>query len=207
MTSKDITGVSLAWMDGAIIPIAEAKIGVTDWGLTHSDITYDVAQVWDGGFFRLDDHLDRFAASMGLMHLSVPQSPQDIRAILHELVAASGLRNAYCAFVTSRGSQSVPGSRDPRTCINHFYAWVVPYVHVIPQDVVARGAKMKIADGVERISPASVDPKAKNYHWGDITNGLYQAIKVLTQWCWLILLAISARGRGLMCLQYWTARR
>ena len=25
-----------AWMDGEIIPIGEAKIGVTDWGLTHS---------------------------------------------------------------------------------------------------------------------------------------------------------------------------
>jgi branched-chain amino acid aminotransferase len=32
-----------AWMNGAIIPIFEASISVTDWGLTHSDITYDVA--------------------------------------------------------------------------------------------------------------------------------------------------------------------
>ena len=28
-----------AWMKGEIIPIAEATIGVTDWGVTHSDIT------------------------------------------------------------------------------------------------------------------------------------------------------------------------
>ncbi|MEO1491029.1 MAG: GNAT family N-acetyltransferase [Pseudomonadota bacterium] len=32
-----------AWMDGRVIPIGEARIGVTDWGLTRSDITYDVA--------------------------------------------------------------------------------------------------------------------------------------------------------------------
>jgi len=32
-----------AWMNGTIIPISEASIPVTDWGLTHSDITYDVA--------------------------------------------------------------------------------------------------------------------------------------------------------------------
>ena len=35
--------VGAAWMNGAIIPISEASIPVTDWGLTHSDITYDVA--------------------------------------------------------------------------------------------------------------------------------------------------------------------
>lgn len=167
----------LAWMEGKIIPIEDAKIGVTDLGLTHSDITYDVVQVWDGAFFRLDDHLDRFIASMKIMHFSVPQSREDIREILHELTAASGFQDAYCAFVTARGPQLVPGSRDPRTCVNHFYAWIVPYVHVVPEDVVARGTRMKIAEGFERISPASVDPKAKNYHWGDMTNGLFQALE------------------------------
>jgi branched-chain amino acid aminotransferase len=168
---------SLAWMQGKIIPLAEAKIGVTDLGLTHSDITYDVAQVWNGAFFRLEDHLDRFLQSMHLMHLSVPQSRAEIRDILLQLAAASGLRNAYCAFVTSRGMQMVPGSRDPRTCENHFYAWIIPYVNILAEDVVARGARMKIASGVERIAPSSINPKAKNYHWGDLTSGLFQAIE------------------------------
>jgi len=48
-----------AWMDGEIIPIQDAKISVLDWGLTRSDITYDVVHVWEGKFFRIDDYLDR----------------------------------------------------------------------------------------------------------------------------------------------------
>ncbi len=165
-----------AWMEGEIIPIQDAKIGVTDWGLTRSDITYDVAQVWDGAFFRLEDHLDRFEASMQKSRLAVSQSRDDIRQILHDIVAASGLRHAYCAFVASRGAQSVPGSRDPRTCINHFYAWVVPFVNILTDEVVARGASVKIAESRERISPSSVDPTVKNYHWGDITHALFEAL-------------------------------
>ena len=51
-----------AWMNGTIIPISEASIPVTDWGLTHSDITYDVAPVRDGAFFRLNDYIDRSCA-------------------------------------------------------------------------------------------------------------------------------------------------
>lgn len=172
-----MSGTKLAWMEGKLVPLADAKIGVTDLGLTHSDITYDVVQVWDGAFFRLEDHLDRFMHSMEIMRFSIPQTRDDIRQILHELTAASGLRDAYCAFVTSRGPQMVPGSRDPRTCENHFYAWIVPYVHVVTEEAVARGAKMKVAEGFERIGSASVNPKAKNYHWGDMTSGLLQALE------------------------------
>lgn len=166
-----------AWMDGEIIPVSEAKISVMDWGFTRSDATYDVVQVWDGAFFRLNDHLDRFEASLKRFHLNIPQTRNDITEILHEITAKSGLRRAYCAFVATRGMQTVPGSRDPRTCENRFFAWIVPYVHVIAEDVVSRGTKLKIADKVERISPNAVDPTAKNYHWGDITDGLFQAIE------------------------------
>jgi|LXNH01.1.fsa_nt_gb hypothetical protein len=49
-------------MNATIIPISEASITVTDWGLTHSDITYDVAPVRDAAFFRLDDYIDRSCA-------------------------------------------------------------------------------------------------------------------------------------------------
>jgi hypothetical protein len=48
------------WMNGTIITISEASFPVKDWGLTHSDITYDVAPVRDGAFFRLNDYIDRF---------------------------------------------------------------------------------------------------------------------------------------------------
>ena len=60
-----------AWMDGKSIPISEAKFSVFDWGLTRSDITYDVVHVWQGAFFRLDDYLDRFHSSMIKLLLDV----------------------------------------------------------------------------------------------------------------------------------------
>ena len=39
-----------AWMDGKVLPISQATIPVNDWGLVHSDITYDVVPVIDGAF-------------------------------------------------------------------------------------------------------------------------------------------------------------
>ena len=44
--------VGAAWMNSTIIPISEASVTVTDWGLTHGDITYDVVPVRGGAFYR-----------------------------------------------------------------------------------------------------------------------------------------------------------
>ncbi|MEM6974012.1 MAG: aminotransferase class IV [Pseudomonadota bacterium] len=164
-----------AWQRARVMPIAEAGIGVTDWALTHSDVTYDVVMVIDGAFFRLDDHLDRFEASMAALHLRPVEDRAAMRAALHAVVAASGLHKAYVSMVCARGVPTVPGARDPRLCANHFFAWCVPYVHVIPADVAARGAHLWVAKGVRRIGEGAVDPRVKNYHWGDFTAGLFEA--------------------------------
>jgi branched-chain amino acid aminotransferase len=111
------------WMNGNIIPISEASIPVTDWELTHSDITYDVAPVRDGAFFRLIDYIDRFFASMAALQLNPNMTKQQVQDALIDMVAASAMRESYVAMVCSWGVQKIAGSRDPRDCRNHFYAW------------------------------------------------------------------------------------
>ncbi|MCG6904264.1 MAG: aminotransferase class IV [Rhodobacter sp.] len=164
-----------AWMDGAVIPVAEARIGVTDWGVTHSDTVYDVVPVRDGAFFRLADYIARFRDSMDSGRFDIGMDGRDIAAALTAMVARSGLRDAYCAMVAMRGVPQLPGSRDPRDCKNHFYAWAVPYVHVIRPETLAQGAKLWVGKGMRRIPADSVNPRAKNYHWGDFTAGLFEA--------------------------------
>ena len=164
-----------AWMDGEILPIAEAKISVLDWGLTHSDVTYDVVPVWQGMFFRLPDYLARFRASIEPLRLAIPQTDEEIAEILNAIVAKSGLRDAYVSMTASRGVPLIPGSRDPRECGNHFYAWCVPYVHVVLPEVAERGCHLWISKASRRIPEDSVNPRAKNYHWGDFTAGLLEA--------------------------------
>ena len=58
-----------AYVDGQFVAPEDAKISIFDWGFLHSDATYDVAHVWQGKFFRLGDHVDRFFASMDRLRL------------------------------------------------------------------------------------------------------------------------------------------
>lgn len=164
-----------AFIHGRIIPIADAAIPVTDWGVTHSDIAYDVVPVWQGGFFRLDDYVARFMASVAALRMDIGCDADGVTTALTQMVSHAGLRDAYVAMVAARGRNPVPGSRDPRDCDNHFYAWCVPYVHIVKPDAAARGTSVWIAKRVRRIPADSVDPTVKNYHWGDFTGGLFEA--------------------------------
>ena len=164
-----------AWMNGKVLPISQATIPVNDWGLVHSDITYDVVPVIDGAFFRFDEYLARFLSSMENLHLDPGMTKLDIQAALHQMVGKANLRDSYVAMVCSRGKPKISGSRDPRDCKNHFFAWCVPYVHIIKPEVVEQGATVWIAQNAYRIPENSVNPRVKNYHWGDFTQGIFEA--------------------------------
>src|SRR5215813_9971322 len=93
----------IAYSEGRFMPIGDAKVSVLDFGFTRSDVTYDVVHVWDGRFFRLDDHLDRFQRSMAALRMSVPYDRAAMREILIECVRRTGLRAAFVAMVCTRG--------------------------------------------------------------------------------------------------------
>ncbi len=163
----------VAYMDGQYLPIQEAKLSVLDYGFLHSDATYDVAHVWKGAFFRLEDHLERFFRGMAELHMSIPYGKDQVSEILHNCVALSGLENAYVEFVCTRGT-SPDFSRDPRDAENRFFAFAIPFGSVANEDQMERGLHIAVTD-VLRIPPSSVDPTVKNYHWLDMVKALYAA--------------------------------
>ena len=171
---KDLS-LGAAWMNGHVLPISQATIPVNDWGLVHSDITYDVVPVINGAFFRFEEYLSRFFSSMESLYLDPGMSKLEIQKALHQMVSQSGLRDSYVAMVCSRGKPKIPGSRDPRDCENHFFAWCVPYVHVVQPEIIDQGATAWISQNVYRIPEESVNPRVKNYHWGDFTQGIFEA--------------------------------
>ncbi|RLB99179.1 MAG: branched-chain amino acid transferase [Deltaproteobacteria bacterium] len=155
------------------MPIAEAKISILDWGFLHSDATYDVAHVWKGKFFRLDDHIDRFLSGIDKLHMSIRHKRGDLRSILIDCVKKSGLQDAYVEMICTRGMPK-PGSRDPRECTNRFFAFAIPFVWIANPEKQKKGLHL-IVSRLQRIPPESVDPAVKNYHWLDMVMGLFEA--------------------------------
>ena len=132
-----------------------------------------MASVWNGAFFRLDDHIDRFLASLDKLRLRIPHDRAGLREILHSCVRAGGLRDAYVAMVCTRG---VPprGARDPRLAQNRFFAYALPFVWIAPREKQLQGIDLHVSRR-HRIAPESVDPTIKNYHWLDLVQSLFDA--------------------------------
>ncbi|RWH73732.1 D-amino acid aminotransferase [Mesorhizobium sp.] len=163
----------VAFLDGQYLPMSQAKISVLDWGFLHSDATYDTVHVWDGRFFRLNLHLDRFFGGLEKLRMTIPFDRGGVAEILHNCVALSGHRAAYVEMLCTRGA-SPTFSRDPRQAINRFMAFAVPFGSVANAEQLRSGLHVAISDKV-RIPPASIDPSIKNYHWLDLVRGLYDA--------------------------------
>ncbi len=170
MLKPHSTPQGLAYVDGELVAISEAKISILDWGFLHSDATYDVSHVWQGHFFCLDEHIDRYYAGMAKLRLSIPHTKAQLASLLLNMVAQSGLRDAYVEMITTRG-QPLSGSRDPRTCTNQFFAFVVPFVWITPPN---EGLYIAISKQ-QRIPSASIGPTIKNYHWLDLVMGQFDA--------------------------------
>jgi branched-subunit amino acid aminotransferase/4-amino-4-deoxychorismate lyase len=160
-----------AFMDGAYMPVAECRIPILDWGFLRGDATYDVVHTWQGRFFRLEEHLDRFTRNLGRLRYDIPYDRDGIAEVLHRCVALAGLDDAFVEMLVTRG---IVQNRDPRQSTNRFAVFAVPFVWILPQDRHDDGLRV-IVSSIERIRAQSVDPTVKNYHWLDLVRGLFEA--------------------------------
>lgn len=164
----------IAYIGGEFVPTSEAKLSIFDFGFVHCDATYDVAHVWDGMFFRLEDHVDRFLASVAGCRLTLPVGREGLIDLLHECVRRSGLTESYVDMIVTRGVPPA-GTRDLRKCVNHtLILFASPYLWVLPREKVRTGAHL-VVSSVPRIPKESVNPRFKNFHWGDFNQALFEA--------------------------------
>jgi branched-subunit amino acid aminotransferase/4-amino-4-deoxychorismate lyase len=147
---------------------------ILDAGFVRSDLTYDVVGVWHGRFFRLEDHLTRLEEGCAKIRLTLPRPRDEVREIMVEVVRRSGLREAYVEVVVTRGVPR-PGDRDPRRWTPRLYVYAIPYVWIVRPELQEEGTNVIVAERTRRIPADSVDPTVKNFQWGDLVRGLFEA--------------------------------
>lgn len=172
--SKNPLAEGVVYLEGKYVPLHEARIPILDQGFLKSDLTYDVPAVWDGRYFRLDDHLDRFEESCKRLRLRSPVGRAEMRDRLVEMVAMSGIRDAYVMMIVTRGLRYIRQT-PPEECENFCYLMVMPFLWVMDEETQKKGGSAIIARTVRRIPPGAIDPTVKNLQWGDFTRGILEA--------------------------------
>lgn len=165
-----------AFTGGKYMPIEEATIPLLDMGFRNADAAYDVVSVSRGMFFRLDDHLDRMERSCERFRLTSPHTRVATVKILTELVTLAGLRDSYVWWAVTRGVAR-PGApaRSPGDFRNMFYAFAIPYRFIADDAMRAKGLRLHVSKQYIRIPSEAVDARAKNFHWMDLRQSLFEA--------------------------------
>ncbi len=163
----------IAFTDGQYVPIKDARISMLDWGFLRSDANQDTVTVWHGAFFRLDDHLARFARNIAKLRMTGPYTPEQRREIVIDCVRKTGFREAYVQMIMTRGHPPV-GSRDLRLAENRFHVFCIPYVWIATPKKKREGLHLHVSERM-RVPPEAVDPTLKHYHWLEFEMGLFDA--------------------------------
>lgn len=97
----------IAWVDGRFLDDAVAAVPITDRGFLYADAVFETARLHDGGYFRLQRHLDRLERSAAIMRLALPPRAQ-IAGVAFELARRSALVEGTFRVTVTRGSGHGP---------------------------------------------------------------------------------------------------
>jgi branched-chain amino acid aminotransferase len=89
----------IAWVDGRVVPAADATVPLTDEGVLRGDGVFDAILVRDGRTHALEAHLARLARSAAALDLPEP----DVRAVVTDLLLAWGERDGVLRLIVTRG--------------------------------------------------------------------------------------------------------
>ena len=163
----------IVFIDGEYMRPEEATMSIFDTGFVWGDSVYDVTSTWNGWFFMLDEHLERFARSCEGFRLENPYSIEEMRRICSKCVDRAGITNAYVKMQITRGVPP-PGVRDPRGLKPSVVVYAVPYVWIWGEDKCRNGANLFVSS-VERVSSKAIDQRFKNYNRADLVQARLEA--------------------------------
>lgn len=90
---------SIAWVDGRVLPAADATVPLTDEGFLRGDAVFEAMLVRDGRTHGLEPHLARMERSAKALDLTLPP----VRQAVADLLAAWGERDGVLRLIVTRG--------------------------------------------------------------------------------------------------------
>jgi branched-subunit amino acid aminotransferase/4-amino-4-deoxychorismate lyase len=104
--------MSVLWVNGALVPEADAMISALDRGLLSGYGLFETMRTYGGKPWAFDDHWSRLEAGGELIDLKTP-SGSDVRTAISEVLDANNLSDAGVRVTVTGGSGPVDVQSDP----------------------------------------------------------------------------------------------
>lgn len=93
----------LAYLNGAFLPISEARVSIEDRGFQFGDGVYEVIRTYAGRPFQLQAHLERLRISAASLQLTIPDSIARLTEVVEEGLRRAALPETKIYLQVTRG--------------------------------------------------------------------------------------------------------
>ena len=94
----------LIWINGEVMPLADARVGVEDRGFQFADGVYESLRLYNGKPFAIDRHLDRLQLSSGGIDLELPIDIDDLKNEMLRLAERVKIADGFLYLQLTRGN-------------------------------------------------------------------------------------------------------
>ncbi len=150
------------YLDGRIVPVAEARISVFDHGLLYGDGVFEGLRTYGGKVFKLDAHIRRLFESARAIRLTIPMTHQQLAEATNQTVKANGVSDGYVRLVVTRGVGYLGLS--PTRTANPSVFIIADQIELYPPEMYEKGMAV-ITSSVVRNHPNAVSPRIKSLNY------------------------------------------
>lgn len=128
----------VCYLNGAYLPLAEARISPLDRGFLYADGAYEVMPVYGGRPFRFAEHCARLARSLGELRIEDPLPAAEWRAMVASLIERNGGGDQYVYWQVTRGAEWGRNHAPLPELARTIFAFCAP-LPPVPAEVLADG--------------------------------------------------------------------
>ena len=146
------------WLDGKMVDWRDANVHILTHAMHYASSVFEGERAYNGKIFKSRDHSERLKRSAQMVDFEIPYTIDEIEAAKVEVLAASGLQDAYVRAIAWRGAgedMGVASAKNPVRLAIAAWEWGAYY-----GDAKMKGAKLDISKW-KRPSPETIPSHAK----------------------------------------------
>lgn len=167
----------LVWVNGRLVPRAEAVVSVFDAGFLLGDGVWEGIRLVNGRLAFLDEHLDRLLRGAAQLRLDVGLERRDLVEALYGVVAANAMRDgAHFRLMVTRGLKASP-NQDPRQTIGPATVVITAEYKSPPPELYAEGLALATSR-FHTSGPETFDMRLNSHSRLNLIQALLEAIEL-----------------------------
>lgn len=136
-----MNNLTIAYLNGAFIPLKEARIPAMDRGFLYGDAVYEVLPVYQGQLFSFAEHHARLMRSLNAIKLISPCTADELQNILQELVQRNGNGDQYIYLQITRGPVEIRDLPFPKEINHTIFAYSTALI-TTPIETIEKGTSV-----------------------------------------------------------------